>query len=95
VTVERRRDGGEEVGTGREVSEPGGDPRETGRQSRFERQLFEMKVHAELLRRDLAASGIGQRAMLDARLRFYMFEDDSALAEVMGRLEQYRRRDLN
>jgi hypothetical protein len=67
----------------------------TGRESRLERQLLEMKVHAELQRRDLEASGIGYPALLGARSRFYLLEDDSALVDVMTRLEMYRRRHLN
>jgi hypothetical protein len=62
---------------------------------RFSRHLFEMKVHAELQRRDLLASGIGERAMLNARVCFFLFEDDSALADVMTGLELYRQRHLN
>jgi hypothetical protein len=93
--VERRRDGGKDAEIGCEVSRDARGGPEAGRESRLERQLLEMKVHAEMQRRDLEASGIGYRALLDARLRFYLFEDDSALAEVMGRLEQYRRRYLN
>jgi hypothetical protein len=68
---------------------------ETGSDTEFERQLFEMKVHAEILRRDLQDSGIGYPALLGARSRFYLLEDDSALVHVMTRLENYRRRHLN
>ena len=79
--MERRRDAG--------------DGSETGSETSLARQIFEMKVHAEVQRRDLEASGIGYPALLGARARFYLLDDDSALVEVMGRLEEYRRRHLN
>ena len=89
------RDGDEDAKIGREPSRDGGNGPRAVPESRFERHLFEMRVHAELQRRDLRASGIGHRAMANARVCFYLFEDDSALAEVMMRLEMYRRRHLN
>jgi hypothetical protein len=91
---EHTRDG-EDAKVGREPSQDGGSGPRAVPESRLERHLFEMKVHAELQRRHLEDSGIGDRAMLNARLCFYMFEDDSALAAVMTRLEMYRRRHLN
>ena len=54
-----------------------------------------MKVHAELLRRDLEKSGVGHSAWLGARARFYLLDDDSALVALTKRLEGYRRRHLN
>lgn len=64
-------------------------------EGRGDGHLFEMKVHAELLRRDLEKSGVGHPAWLGARARFYLLDDDSALTALTKRLEGYRRRHLN
>ena len=95
ATEEPARDGIEDAECDLEASPKRRNGARAVPESRFERHLFEMKVHAELQRRDLEDSGIGHVAMANARVCFYLFEDDSILAEVMTRLEMYRRRHLN
>lgn len=78
-------------------SDGSGDARSTSPSNTNARRLrlFEMQVQAEMLRRDLEASGIGYDVLSRARLHFYRHEDDTPLTEVMRRLEAYRRRHLN